>query len=114
MQSAHQVAHDDLRAGLHREVQWCEFGCVLHSGVDVSLHADQEKHTLDVRVLHSYVKEVASLVVNLSMGRSEFQSNCPNIKYTSIPCRILYLACVCLFSKICGMIFVIFVQSSSP
>lgn len=63
---AYQVAHNNLGAGLHSEVQWCEFGGVLHSGVNVSLHADQEKHALDVGVLHSYVKEVTALVVDLS------------------------------------------------
>lgn len=70
---AYQVAHNDLWAGLHSEVQWCEFGCILHSGVNVNLHADQEKHTLNVRVLHSYVKEVTSLVVNLSRDRKRVQ-----------------------------------------
>lgn len=63
---AYQVANNDLRASLHSEVEWCEFSCILHSGVNVSLHADQEKHTLNIRVLHSYVKEVAAFVVNLS------------------------------------------------
>lgn len=69
LRRAYQVAHNDLRASLYSEMQRSEFGCVLHSGINISLHTDQEKHALNVRALHSYMKEVTSLVVNLSRKR---------------------------------------------
>lgn len=63
--STHQVAHDDLGAGLHCQVQRGQLGGVLHARVDVGLHADQEQHALNVRVLHSHVQEIPTLVIHL-------------------------------------------------
>ena len=42
-----------------------ELGSVLDSGVHVGLDADEEQHTLDVRVLHRHMEEVAPFVVHL-------------------------------------------------
>lgn len=64
-QSTHQVAHDDLGASLHGQVQRGQLGGVLHARVDVGLHADQEQHALDVRVLNGHVQEIPTLVINL-------------------------------------------------
>ena len=61
----YQVADDDLRPGLHSQVQRAEFGCVLNSGVDVRLDADEEQDALDVGVLHRHVEEITSFVVHL-------------------------------------------------
>lgn len=65
MPSTHQIAHDDLGASLHCQVQGGQFGGILHPGVDVGLHADQEQHALDVRVLNSHVEEIPAFIINL-------------------------------------------------
>ena len=66
----YQVADNDLRSSMDGQVQGGLLGCVLNPGVDVSLDANEEQDTLDVRVLHSHVEEVTSLVVHLVINRS--------------------------------------------
>ena len=74
---AHQVADDDLRAGLDGQVEGGELGCVLHPGVDVGLDADQEQDALDVRVLDSQVEEVTPFIVSLKGERRLFRLDRP-------------------------------------
>lgn len=65
LSSTHQIAHNDLRASLHCQVQRGQFGGILDPRVDIGLHTDQEQHALDVRVLNSHMEEIPTFIINL-------------------------------------------------
>lgn len=47
------------------KVQRGQLGSILDSGIHVSLDADQEEHTFDIRVLNCHVKKIPALVIHL-------------------------------------------------
>lgn len=65
----YQIADDDLRAGLHSQVERGEFGSILNPGVDISLDADQKQDAFDVRVLNGHMQEIPAFVVHLKRSR---------------------------------------------
>ena len=99
MAVAHQVADDDLGAGLDGQVKGGELGCVLDPGVDVGLDADQEQDTLDVRALDRHVEEVTPFIVHLERERRFIGSDAgwTALEVSSNQNRAVYTGeCVCV------------------
>lgn len=62
----YQVSDNYLWACHYSQVQRAQVVCILGAGVDIGVHTDEEKNTLDVSFLNGCVEKITSTLIHLS------------------------------------------------